>query len=154
MRNNKKLMREQLQGSLSRYQSLRDGAAPPKGWIRAIRTALGMSGRQLGERMGVTKQRASDIERQELEGSVTIRTMRRCAEALDCVFVYGFVPKTSLEDTVRSKAQQVAERRLAEASHTMALEDQALSREENRRILTEMVDDLVDTMPSGLWDES
>jgi DNA-binding transcriptional regulator YiaG len=64
MKNNKKLVREQLQLSLSRFQPLRETRIPPKGWIRAIRTALGMSGRQLAERMGVTKQRASDVERQ------------------------------------------------------------------------------------------
>jgi len=154
MKNNKKLVREQLQLSLSRFQPLRETRIPPKGWIRAIRTALGMSGRQLAERMGVTKQRASDVERQELAGSATVKTMRRTAEALDCLFVYGFVPKTSLEETVRARAKQVAEKRLTEASHTMALEAQSLSTDENQRVLSEMMDDLVDNVPSTLWDES
>jgi predicted DNA-binding mobile mystery protein A len=80
--------------------------------------------------------------------------MRRTAEALDCLFVYGFVPKTSLEETVRARAKQVAEKRLTEASHTMALEAQSLSTDENQRVLSEMMDDLVDNVPSTLWDES
>lgn len=153
MKTNRKLMREQLQSSLSRFQPLRDAGIPSKGWIRAIRTALGMSGRQLAERMGVTKQRASDIEKQELDGSATIKTLRKNAEALDCFFVYGFIPKTSLEETVRTRARQVAKKRLAETSHTMALEAQSLSTDENQRVLREMVDDLVDAVPSTLWDE-
>jgi predicted DNA-binding mobile mystery protein A len=154
MKTNKKLMREQLQSSLSKFQPLRDTGIPPKGWIRAIRTALGMSGRHLAERMGVTKQRASDVERQEIDGSATIKTMRRNAEALDCFFVYGFVPKTSLEETVRARARQVAEKRLAQANQTMALEAQSLGAQENKRILSEMVDEFVNTVPSHLWDES
>ena len=152
MKTNKKLVREQLQRSLSRFEPLRGANIPPKGWIRAVRTALGMSGRQLAERMGVTKQRASDIERQEIDGSATIKTMRKNAEALDCQFVYGFVPKTSLEKTVRARAKQVAEKRLAEANQTMALEDQSLNAQENKQVLSAMIDELVDTMPSNLWD--
>jgi predicted DNA-binding mobile mystery protein A len=152
MRNKKTLIREQLQLSLAKFQSLRNTGVPPKGWIRAIRTALGMSGRQLAERMGVTKQRASDIERQELDDSATIKTMRRTADALDCFFVYGFVPKTSLDETVRARAKQVAETRLAQASQTMALEAQSLSGDENQNVLSEMIEDLVNRPPSNLWD--
>ncbi len=149
----RKLVREQLQASLARFGSLVNTPVPPKGWIRAIRTALGMSGRQLAERMGVSKQRASDVEKQELDGSATIKTMRRVAEGLDCVFVFGFVPKTSLEETVRARAQQVAAGRFARASQTMALEDQALSEEEQGRVFAEMADEIVDSMPSDLWNE-
>jgi len=154
MKTNKKLIREQLQSSLSRFQGLSDTGVPPKGWIRAIRTALGMSGRQFAERMGITKQGASDTEGRELTGSVTIKTMRRTAEALDCSFVYGFVPKTSLEETVRTRATQVAAKRLAEAHQTMALEVQSLTDEENQNVLSEMVEDLVKNPPSNLWDDA
>jgi predicted DNA-binding mobile mystery protein A len=154
MKTNKKLIREQLQSSLSRFQGLSDSGIPPKGWIRAIRTALGMSGRQFAERMGITKQGASDIEGRELTGSVTIKTMRRTAEALDCSFVYGFVPKTSLEETVRARATHVAAKRLAEAHQTMALEVQSLTDEENQNVLSEMVEDLVNNPPSNLWDDA
>ena len=153
MKTKKRLIREQLQSSLSAFQPLRDKGVPQKGWIRAIRTALGMSGRHLAARMGVTKQRASDIERQELDGSVTIKTMRRNAEALDCVFVYGFAPKTSLEDTVRNRAKQVAAKRLGQVNQTMALEAQSLGTKENQLILSEMVDELMDASPSNLWDD-
>jgi len=154
MKMNKKLIRDQLQSSLSTFQDLHNTGIPPKGWIRAIRNALGMSGRQFAERMGVTKQRASDIEGQELIGSVTMKTMRRTAEALDCAFVYGFIPKTSLEETLRAQAKQVAAKRLAEANQTMALEAQSLHEDENQKVLTEMVEELVRNPPSNLWDLS
>ena len=154
MKKNRKLVRQQLETTLDRFRPLLDVSAPPKGWIRAIRDSLGMSGRQLAERVGVTKQRTAVIEKQELTGTATLNTLRKIAEALDCVFVYGFVPRTSLEETVRNRAQRVAGIRLARASQSMHLEDQALSKEENRKILSDMVDRLVDELPSNFWDES
>lgn len=152
MKTNNKLVREQLQVTLAKFQPLLDVSIPPRGWIRAVRNALGMSGRQLAERMGVTKQRASFIEKQEIDGSVTLRTVLRTAEALDCVFVYGLVPRTSLEETVRDQAKQIALERLARASHTMELENQALSEKENKIILSNMIREIIDELPSNLWD--
>ena len=151
---NRKLVRQQLDTTLGKFRPLLDISTPPKGWIRAIRDALGMSGRQLANRVGVTKQRTALIEKQELTGTATLKTLRRIAESLDCVLVYGFVPRNSLEETIRNRALRVARTRLARASQTMSLEDQALSKQENRKILSDMVDKLVDELPSNLWDES
>ena len=154
MKNKKKLVIQQLDKTLNRFRPVLDISIPMKGWIRAVRSALGMNGSQFARRLNVTRQRISQIEEEELAGSTTLKTMRRLAERLDCRFVYGFVPKTSLAQTVRDQARKVAKKRLSQASRTMALEDQALSKEENDEILVEMVDELADTLPSTLWDES
>ena len=151
--NKKKLIRKQLDASLQRFSPLLDVTVPPKGWIRAIRDALGMTAKQLANCLGVAQQAVARIEKEELAGSVTIKTMRRIAERLDCVFVYGFVPRTSLEETVTRQAKQVALMRLARASQTMSLENQALSRRENEEALTDLVDELVRTLPSTLWNK-
>ncbi|MCD4717893.1 MAG: mobile mystery protein A [Desulfobacterales bacterium] len=151
--NKKKLIREQLDASLKRFSPLLNVSVPPKGWIRAIRDALGMTARQLAYRLDVAQQAVARIEKEELAGSVTIKTMRRIAECLDCVFVYGFVPRTSLEETVARQAKQVAIQRLAHASQTMSLENQALSRTENDQALSNLVDELIRTLPSTLWNK-
>ena len=104
--NKKKLIREQLDASLQRLRPILNVTAPPKGWIRAIRDALGMTAKQLANRLGVAQQAVARVEKEELAGSVTIKTMRRIAERLDCVFVYGFVPRTSLEETVARQAKK------------------------------------------------
>ena len=152
--NKKKLIREQLDASLQRLSPLLNVTAPPKGWIRAIRDALGMTARQLANRLGVAQQAVARIEKEELAGSVTIKTMRRIAECLDCVFVYGFVPRTSMEETVARQAKNIAAQRLAQASQTMSLENQALSRRENDQALSDLVDELIRTLPSSLWNKS
>jgi predicted DNA-binding mobile mystery protein A len=97
---------------------------PPKGWIRAIRDALGMSGAQLGRRLKVSPQTVEAMEKSEAAGTIQLNTLRRAAEAMDCTLVYALVPRTSLGNTVRNRARQIAKAALARVSHTMKLEDQ------------------------------
>ena len=50
----KKLARDQLDETLNRFGPLKAIASPGKGWIRAIRDALGMTGEQLAKRLKVS----------------------------------------------------------------------------------------------------
>ena len=152
MKKNIGLIREQLQKQLDKAQCLLDVQVPYKGWIRSIKDALGMNGRQLAERMGVTKQRVSIIEKQELAGSVTINTMRKSAEALNCAFVYCLVPNADLEDIVREQVRKIAFNWSSRASHTMRLEDQELDRAENEEIMNSIVEKIMQEQPAALWD--
>jgi predicted DNA-binding mobile mystery protein A len=93
--NQRRLMRSQLEQTLSRFSALQ-GLQPPRGWIRAIREALGMSGAQLAARLGVTPPRVTVLERDEVAGAVSLKTLRQAAEALDCVLVYALVPLPAL----------------------------------------------------------
>ena len=153
MKKYKKLIRQQLETTLQKFRLLLDIPMPPKGWIRAVRDSLGMNGRQLADRLNVTRQRAALIEKDELAGSATLKTMRRVAESLDCVFVYALVPRMSLEHTVHERARQVVKKRLARVSHTMMLENQELSDSDQEQALNDMVKELIETQPSTLWDE-
>ncbi len=98
--------------------------APPKGWIRAIRDALGMSGVQFARRLGIRPQSVEALEKSEAEGAIQIKTLRRAAEALDCSLVYALVPNASLEGTIRDRARKMAIRDLGRVAHTMKLEAQ------------------------------
>ncbi len=150
---NRTLIREQLEPKLSLLRPFSEVSPPPKGWVRAIRDALGMSAQQLAKRTGMAQQRITVIEKAELTGSVTLKTMRRIAEGLNCVFVCGFVPKSTLETTVREQAEKRAAKRLSQASHTMGLESQGLNDLENKKVFSETVERLLKN-PSRLWGES
>ena len=143
---------EQLDTSLIRFAPLREVSPPRNGWIRAIRDALGMSGRQLGKRLGVSKMRVADMERAETAGATSLKTLRRAAEAMDCVLVYALVPKTSLKETLRKQAHHKARQDTERAAHTMGLEDQALTREESGKAMEMATESLLDKMPKTLWD--
>lgn len=143
---------EQLDASLAQFVPLRNLQPPKKGWIRAIRDALGMSGRQLGERMDVSKMWVGDMERLEATGTTSLKTLRRAAEAIDCVLVYALVPKTSLKETLLKQARRKIRQDMARASHTMALEDQALTQDEVGKATETAAASLLDKIPKTFWD--
>ena len=149
----KKLAREQLDVTLKQFFPLKATVPPRKGWIRAIRDVLGMSGEQLAKRLDTNKQRVSRIEQDEKLGSVTVKTLRNVAEALNCEFVYGFVPKQSLEDAVKNQARTVAKKRMSRSDQMMRLEKQELSSSEKEKAVESMVTEIIDMMPKSLWDE-
>jgi predicted DNA-binding mobile mystery protein A len=97
---------------------------PPKGWVRAIRDAIGMTGVQLAGRLGVRPQTVEAIEKSEASGSIQLSTLRRAAEAMDCTLVYALVPNSSLETAVHQRARKIAIRDLQRVAHTMRLEAQ------------------------------
>ena len=51
----RRIMREQLDKTFESLNSIRGLHRPVKGWLRSIREALGMSGRQLADRIGLTE---------------------------------------------------------------------------------------------------
>jgi len=148
----KLIARQQLDKTLSGYAVVKQNAPPVKGWIRAIREALGMSGKQLANRLNVTQPRIPKLEQDELSGVVSLKTMRQAAEAMDCVFIYAIVPRTTLEETVRAQARKVAEARTQTVSHTMLLEAQNLTADEQQASLDAAVDELSRKMPKELWE--
>lgn len=150
---NYKLIREQLDQTLKRFKVLQAMDMPQRGWLRAIRDALGMNGRQFALRMGVSPARVSKLESDEITGAVTLKTMRKAAEALDCTLVYTLVPRVSLEDTVKKQITLYAQQRLARISHTMALEDQELSTGGKKKALQAMKEELLFNIPKSLWDK-
>lgn len=97
---------------------------PPRGWVRAIRDAIGMSGPQLSKRMGVTPQSLDRLEQSEAAGTIQLGTLRKAADALGARLVYAVVPDTSLEAMVQSRARELALKALRRVSQTMKLEDQ------------------------------
>jgi predicted DNA-binding mobile mystery protein A len=126
---------------------------PRSGWVKAIREALGLSAKQLASRMGVVQSRLSTIEKAEVTGATTIKTLRETAEAMGCTFVYAIVPTKPLEDILRDQAMRKADQELSRLHHTMRLENQALTKDD---LLTErerLVAELLSSNPRRLWDD-
>ena len=126
---------------------------PPRGWIKAIREALGMTTAQLGRRMRVSQPRAVMVEQAEVSGSITLDSLERAAHALDCRLVYALVPRDSLEAQVEDRARMIAKKRLDAISHNMALEDQRANSEDEQAQFERMIEKLMKAPGSKLWDE-
>jgi predicted DNA-binding mobile mystery protein A len=128
-------------------------ARPPRGWIKAIREALGMTSQQLAQRMGVSQPRISEIEKQEMASSLTLDTLQRAANALDCQLVYALVPRESLNTLVQKRAEKVARTRVKAASHSMALEGQGVDNVDTAEQLDALIKKLTEQGGSALWDD-
>ena len=131
-------------GPVTRYR------APTRGWILAIREALGMTTEQLAMRVGVRQPSIVALEQSEAKGTIALATLRRAAEALDCTLVYALIPRKPLEATVRDRARAFLRRRRAAIEHSMLLEDQSVSRKAHDAHLDDV---LRETNPRHFWDE-
>jgi predicted DNA-binding mobile mystery protein A len=126
---------------------------PPKGWLRAIRDALGMTTAQFARRLGVSQPRIIELEQSEVSGSVTLNTLQRAAEALGCRLVYALIPEKPLAETVRERTELIAERQLKAVEQTMRLEDQSVKDATAAKDLRrQFVEELL-RRPARLWDE-
>lgn len=148
----KALGRKHLEGRLAPLRQV-NFARPQRGWLRAMREALGMTTRQLAQRMGRAQSVIVDAEKSEARDSISLASLRHAAEAMDCVFVYAIIPKKPIDDILRARATQVAERQLARASHTMALENQSLTRADQRAERERLINELLRGPTTRLWDE-
>ena len=147
------LARKQLERRLGPLRAM-ELSAPPKGWIKAIRESLGMSARQLAARMGVGASRIPVIEKAEITGATTLKTLRQAAAAMNCAFVYAFVPIEPLDDILRDRAVQKTREDILRLDHTMRLENQALLESDLEAEQQRLVERIVAGSLRGLWDES
>ena len=149
----KTLQLQQLNSKMQSYASLQKVAMPPTGWIKAIRTAFGMSMQQLGNKLNVSKQGVMDIEKREKEGSITIRSLREIARAMDMQLVYGFVPNDgSLDALIEKRATELATQIVMRTANTMKLENQANSKKRIETAIKERAAAIKNEMPKILWD--
>ncbi|MGQ3015333.1 MAG: mobile mystery protein A [Flavobacteriales bacterium] len=149
----KNLQIQQLNSKMVSFASVQPSAVPASGWVRSIRSALGMSMQQLGRKLSISKQSVQDIEKREQEGSITLRSLRETARALDMQLVYGFVPNGgSLDALIEQKARELATEIVLRSSHTMMLEGQENSEQRIRKAIEERTILLKNEMPKILWD--
>jgi predicted DNA-binding mobile mystery protein A len=150
---NKRIKISQLDEKFKFISSPLSVTPPSTGWIKAVRLALGMTLQQLANRLHISKQSAMDVERREKEGSVTLKTLRETANALDMELIYGLVPKDgSLELLIDRKARILAEKIVSRTSNTMKLEDQENSKKRIKKAIDERVVILKHEIPKILWD--
>jgi predicted DNA-binding mobile mystery protein A len=145
--------RKYLDKKLNPLMNAEAFARPPRGWVKAIREALGMTTAQLAKRLGISQPSAVGLEKAETAKVITLQTLERAARALDCTLVYALVPRKPLETIVRERAREKARERLRTISHSMSLEDQRVDEEDEHEQLERLAQKLLEGPGSALWDE-
>jgi len=147
------LLKEQLDAKIEFFAPSVNIAIPPTGWIKAIRMAMGMTMQQLANRISITKQSVLEIEQREKDGTISLKSLRETARALDMELVYGFVPKDgSLDALIERKARELAIKIVSRTSNTMKLEDQENSEKRLKKAIEERTLLLKQETPKVLWD--
>ena len=142
---------EQLQEVLKAYQVLSAKRAPPRGWLKEIREALGRTERQQAERLGIAGSTLHKSEKSEAEERITLGQLRKLAEGLDCELVYALVPRKPLTDVVQGRANQLAREEVYGVAHTMSLEDQRPTDERLQKQVARRTEELLRGKWSDLW---
>lgn len=116
---------------------------PAFGWIRNVRQALGMSQKDLAKKLGVNPKTIHSLEVNEIKNKIQIESLKKLADALDCDFYYGFIPRKSLEATYELQARKNAEAHLERVMNTMALEKQSVEFPKSR--IEEIVKEILES---------
>src|ERR1700729_4016860 len=111
--------RELLDGHFEEWQALRGLARPSRGWVRAVREALGMSAAALAARLGTTAGAVTRLEQSEAGDRIGLETLRRAADALECDLVYLLVPRRPLGEVVHERARGLARSQAATIEQKM-----------------------------------
>lgn len=149
-----KLRRNQLDDL---FQSLIPimGQLPQGSWIKDVRSALGMSAAQMARWLDISKPTLARLEKNEASRVVTLKSLEKIARVMHCRLVYAFVPGPefgSLEGILKERAKAVATRIVGASSHTMALENQAISPAKRKAQVDELAEELLRTMDKRLWE--
>ena len=145
------LQLQQMDALLASWKAAPLGARPGAGWVRAIREALGMSAAAFARRLGMSHAGVHKLESAEAADAITLASLRKLAQALDCELHYALVPRTSLAQQLQDRAQTVAKERLRPIAHSMALEDQAVQGALHTRQLERAVNELLEGSGRKLW---
>jgi predicted DNA-binding mobile mystery protein A len=122
----RELRRKQLAALLKKFPHPRQAPRPPRGWLRAVREALGTSQQKVAIAAKVRRESLIGFEKAEAGDRITLRNLRRVAEALGCELVYAIVPKSgSIGELAEKQARKEATQRVLSVERTMSLENQA-----------------------------
>ena len=146
------IQRMQLDSALRAHVRPAADQPPRRGWVRAIREALGMTQAQLGAHAGISRQSVQDMEQAEVDRRITLDSLDRLAQAMGCRVLMSLAPvQGSLEDLRTDRAATLADALLKSTDHSMKLEAQGVSTRERERQRKLLVESLLRGSSRILW---
>ena len=148
-----KLILEQLDAKILQLKKAEGLVIPSSGWVFSIRQALGMSLRQLGNKMGITAQSVKEIEEREQNDTISLKVLRQFGKSLNLKLIYGFIPQDgSLENIIEKRAHELALEIVNRTSISMKLEDQENKSSRIQKAIKDKTIEIRNEMPRHLWD--
>lgn len=146
-----------IEKKLRPWVALRTDTVPRSGWLKAVRGALGVSTRQLAERVGVEQSNITRLEEREASGKVTLERLAKTAQAMNCKLVYAIVPDdrfATLEAIIDERAKELAQQLARTAEHSMRLEKQGSHDDDVARDIDGLASQLKSKVDSRIWSKT
>jgi len=119
-------------------------------WIPYIQNALAMTSTQLAKRLNITTPSLNRLKSREKTGGITLKQLTKIASALECDLTFAFIPKKPLEKIMKEVSQKKAKEILEKTTIQMELENQGLSKLQQKKQLNDLIDELLFT--KNMWD--
>lgn len=126
---------------------------PAEGWITTIRKALHMSIASLAKRLNRSTSVLYRTEQAEREGAITLKLMHDYAKALNCHFVYGFVPVDKVENILEKQVKYKVKKQIKDVNVQMEFEEQQLSKDDLDFEKERLIKEILYNLPHDIWDE-
>ena len=148
-----KIILEQIDKKIKQFSKLCNISIPAEGWVYNIRQALGISLKQLGNKMGLTAAGVKEMEKREKRDSISLNSLKQFASVMELKLVYAFIPKDgSFEKMIEKRAYEIAQQIVLKTSHSMALEDQQNNPARIKKAIKDRAQQIKQEMPKYLWD--
>ncbi len=129
-------------------QQFADVEVPQKGWIAAMRAALGMSAEYVAQRKGVTRNAVYQAERSEKDGAVSLKQMDQLAAAMGGKFVYAIIPNNRIDDMKYRQAKLKATQLLNDIESASCW-----TNDDKQDWVDDKAAELLHDMPSNFWED-
>ena len=78
-------------------------------------------------KLGISQPSVSRLEKNEIDESITLKSLRQLAAAMNCELHYAIVPQgRSLKKMIEKRAEEKARAMVSDVNNTMSLEDQKI----------------------------
>lgn|SRR5258708_3566814 len=87
---------------------MQNSGMPPRGWLKRTRLSLGITQVDLAKKIGLTRQSLINLEKSEVVGLISLRNLRKIAQAMGYDLVYFLVndPKVAPSFVERFKTEK------------------------------------------------
>ncbi len=148
----KRLKQIQLTNLDSRFAKMSFEPKPKSGWIKTIREALSMPLAFPARKLGISLPSVSRLEKNEIDESITLKSLRQLAAAMNCELHYAIVPHGgSLKKIVEKRAEEKARAAVKEVNKTMSLEDQKI--EDPETSIKLLAKEFAENLNKSLWSD-
>ncbi len=144
---NRPLIIKQLDQNLTKKSRI-----PEKGWVKTIREAFGMKLNVFAKRLGMNSASASKLEKNEAEDKITLASLKKLADALNCDITYSLVPREgSFRNNIKEQARKYVFSQMNNVDHNMMLENQQMDDADRAEHIKQRSDELTNSVDTKIW---